>query len=614
MRTMKRAAAVALSVVMLMTSGVTAKAAVTDVQPAKSSNEAELKWQWPEKGTGQAYQTISDLKIVGKYVYLADNTTKKVVKLNKDTGKVEGEHSFSDSCKLDYYADIEYGDNKIYVGYDNKKVEAFDADTLKPVWISEDADYAVTSKMTYKNGQLYFGTGSYSDTNTSYYVLDTKDEDTTSENETKAIKSIVKSDGGRFYWKKAVEVGKYLVISDTAGNLTSIDTTDNSVVQTKKTGIVFSGSVAYDETYNKIYFVGGTNKLYGVKVNEDGTFGDLEEKVQFYDKGYSAMTPVIYNGKIYVSGNNGEPFSSDPDYKGGYFGAATIGSDNCELNYVIPIAGYAQCEPLVIKTTDGSVQVYFTINAEPGGIYSVNDSKDATVNTIFEPTDKNEINYCMRNIYADENGTMYYSNDAGYVFAVGKKSSDSVKPSESTTETKPSTSTSEATTTVINETKVKPVTKTVKSERSVKLTWKKKKGAKGYVIYAKAGKGKYKKVTTVGKKTSKTIKVNKDSSYKFKVKPYKLTKKNKKKYYKTYAAKAKFGSKTVKVTFKNVTGFSSYKVQMKAGKAAYKTVKTTAKGGTITYTKKKAKVGTTYKFRLKGINKANGKTVSVVIK
>ena len=55
------------------------------------------------------------------------------------------------------------------------------------------------------------------------------------------------------------------------------------------------------------------------------------------------------------------------------------------------------------------------------------------------------------------------------------------------------------------------------------------------------------------------------------------TKKNKKKYFKAYAAKAKFGSKTVKVTFKNVTGSASYKVEMKAGKAAYKTVKTTTK-------------------------------------
>ena len=44
MRTMKRVAAVALSVVVLMTSGVSAKAAVTDVQPAKSKDEAVEKW------------------------------------------------------------------------------------------------------------------------------------------------------------------------------------------------------------------------------------------------------------------------------------------------------------------------------------------------------------------------------------------------------------------------------------------------------------------------------------------------------------------------------------------------------------------------------------------
>ena len=60
-----------------------------------------------------------------------------------------------------------------------------------------------------------------------------------SENETKTVKAIVKSDGGRFYWKKATEVGKYLIVSDTVGNLTSIDTTDNSVVQTKKQKLHF---------------------------------------------------------------------------------------------------------------------------------------------------------------------------------------------------------------------------------------------------------------------------------------------------------------------------------------------------------------------------------------
>ena len=71
----------------------------------------------------------------------------------------------------------------------------------------------------------------------------------------------------------------------------------------------------------------------------------------------------------------------------------------------------------------------------------------------------------MSDVVVDEDGTIYFANDSKYIMSVGKKVEDTKKP----------------------------VTKTVKSTRSVKLTWKKKKSAKGYVIYAKAGKGKYKK-------------------------------------------------------------------------------------------------------------------------
>ena len=372
---------------------------------------------------------------------------------------------------------------------------------------------------------------------------------------------------------------------------------------------VFSGGMAYDNTTNTIYFVAGTNNLYGIKINTDGSFGETK-KVQVYKTGYSAMTPEVYNGKVYLTGSKG----TDGIENTGYFAVVDVKSDEYKVNYTVDIPAYSLGEMLVVKTGSDSVRLYFAVNyakfdenykaLSGGNVYCVDDKQGATsgeLKTIYEP-DKDHVQSCMNTIHVDEKGTLYYINDSRSIFAIGKKAA-SITPS-----------TSNATTTVVNETKVKPVTKTVKSTRSVKLTWKKKKSAKGYVIYAKAGKGKYKKVTTVGKKTSKTIKVNKDSSYKFKVKPYKLTKKNKKKYFKAYAAKAKFGSKTVKVTFKNVTGYASYKVQMKAGKAAYKTVKTTTKGGTITYTKKKAKVGTTYKFRLKGINKVNGKTVYVTIK
>lgn len=632
MRTMKRVAAVALSVVVLMTSGVSAKAAVTDVQPAKSSSEAVLKWKTK---VGEEYDqvtwannTLSRIKLVGNYIYAADDHQHRVVKIDKKTGKIVKEHKYYDENYIQHYVgNITYGEGKIFVEYNQGKIQAFDADTLESLWITETTNNAISSELTYTDGKLYFGTysGVYPDTGSnttySYYTLNVKDEDIKNQYEEKKITKIIDSEGGSFNFKKGIVIGNYILISDSAGKIFSIDKKTDKVIDEKQFGEDYEGNVyerfrgnmAYDESSHRIFFMIGINDLYGVKIADSGKFEETQGSVKVYDTGYSATTPEVYNGKVYVSGTKGNPFN-DP----GYMAVVDVNSKDYKVNYTVELPGYSQAEPTVVTNGTDSVKVYFTVNNAPGAVYAINDSKGATTSeleTIYEPSDDAKNSGCQSPVIIDTDGTIYYTNDSKYLFAVGKKAAETVKPTESTAEEKPATKpSSNATTTVVNETKVKPVTKTVKSTRSVKLTWKKNKSAKGYVIYAKAGKGKYKKVTTVGKKTSKTIKVNKDSSYKFKVKPYKLTKKNKKKYFKAYAAKAKFGSKTVKVTFKNVTGSASYKVEMKAGKAAYKTVKTTTKGGTITYTKKKAKVGTTYKFRLKGINKVNGKTVSVVIK
>ena len=79
MRTMKRVAAVALSVVVLMTSGVSAKAAVTDVQPAKSKEEAVEKWVNKLMPDG-VYDTLSEIKVVGNYIYAAEDSNAKARK------------------------------------------------------------------------------------------------------------------------------------------------------------------------------------------------------------------------------------------------------------------------------------------------------------------------------------------------------------------------------------------------------------------------------------------------------------------------------------------------------------------------------------------------------
>ena len=650
MRTMKRAAAVALSVVMLMTSGVTAKAAVTDAQPAKSGSEAVEKWATQISKGGD---TLSEIEVVGQYVYAADDSQHRIIKINKTTGEIEKEHKYYNTGYTQYYAgNIGYGDGKIYVAYAFEssngekntlgRIEAFDAETLEPVWISEPTSHTETdaktgksktvndeiaSKMLYDNGHLYFGTGVLSGSG-KYYELATKDDDSSRTDEIKSIKEITSSKGN-YYLKKGIKAGQYVIISDTTGIITSIDTTNNDqIVDTKAIEEKFSGGITYDQITNTIYFVAGTNDLYGVKINDNGTFGETK-KVRVYDSGYSSMIPEVYNGKVYVSGTTGTNAFASKGY------LAVVDVKNYKVNYTVELPAYSQGEMLVAKTGENSVRLYFTVNyaeydvdnsiKDGGGIYSIEDKEGATsakLEKIYEPS-KDYKQYCMNSIHIDENGVMYYTNDSRTIFAVGKKSSsDPVKPTQPTTETKPTTTTQTKPTTTTQTkpaTKVKPITKTQTSTRSVKLTWKKKKSAKGYVIYAKAGKGKYKKLTIVGKTTKKTVTVKSGTSYKFKVKPYKYTKKKGKKvkkYYKAYAAKAKYGNKTVKVTYKNVKGYTSYRIDMKVGNGSYKKVLTSKKTGTLTltYTQKKAKVGKSYKFRLVGIKTVNGKSVEKTIK
>ena len=626
MRTMKRVAAFAMTVAVIMTSGVTTKAAVTNVQPTKDVSETNLKWA-NQISTG--YDTLSEIKLVGKYVYAADDSQHRIIKINKDTGKIEKQHKYHDESYSQYYVgNIAYGDGKIYVAYANKletgengetntvangRIEAFDADTLEPVWISEAAYHTekdsetgeaktvydmVASRLFYDNGHLYYGTGTGTpgsnygwDKTGKYYVLDTVDEDKTKTDEIKKIKEITSSsEEGNFYLKNGVKVGNYIVASDTKGKIFTIDTKTSKVVATKEFGEVFSGNMAYDKTTNTIYFVVGTNDLYGIKVNSDGSFGK-ENHVRVYKTGYSAMTPEVYNGKVYLSGSKG---TSGVDGNG-YFAVVDVRTSNYKVNYTVDLPAYSQGEMLVSKTGKNSVRLYFTVNyaktdenynpLSGGGIYSIEDkegAKSAKLETVYEPEQK-YANYCLSSISVDENGTMYYSNDSRTIFAVARQ----------------------------------PIIKAQKTTRSIKLTWKKNKSAKGYVIYAKAGNGKYKKLTTVGKTTKKTVKVNAGTSYKFKVRPY-IKKKGKKvtKYYKAYAAKAKNGSKTIKVTYKNVKGYESYRIDMKVGNGSYKKVLTSKKAGTLTltYTQKNAKVGKNYKFRLVGIKMVDKKPVEKTIK
>ncbi|MFR2170556.1 MAG: hypothetical protein ACLS54_07775 [Anaerostipes hadrus] len=61
-------------------------------------------------------------------------------------------------------------------------------------------------------------------------------------------------------------------------HLTMIDTTNDKVTDTKDIGEAFSGNITYDEMTGTIYFVAGTNDLYGIKVSADGKLKDEKKR------------------------------------------------------------------------------------------------------------------------------------------------------------------------------------------------------------------------------------------------------------------------------------------------------------------------------------------------
>ena len=155
-----------------------------------------------------------------------------------------------------------------------------------------------------------------------------------------------------------------------------------------------------------------------------------------------------------------------------------------------------------------------------------------------------------------------------------------------------------------------PLKKSVKSGRQIKVSWKKKKGATGYVIYySTKKKGKYKKIAVAGKTSNTKVILKSGKRYYFKARPFVKKKNGKNQYKKFIKAKKKELNKVVQATYQNASGYTKFEIWMKEGKKKYKKVKTFYHGGTLIYTKQKAKTGKRYRFLLKG---SAGRSVRVL--
>ena len=336
--------------------GYTSADKVTDAPvPTK---DAEAKWVSELKGSNEWSKGISDPLLVGDYLYVAVGS--KLLKKDVDTGETVAESPLA--AKIDSTSRMVYTGGVMLVPLSSGRLQALTVDALATVWVTDelpagpDGAQQSLASITVRDGFAYFGTASASWSDSSDgYLLCVRISDG------KVMWQHKNENSKGYYWAGLAFSGNYGVIADDSGTVSTVDPETGKTVASLKiaervrTTVLVDGSIAY--------VVSADGVLHKLSVGTDGTLSELG-KVTF--GGSSTSTPVLANGKIVVGGSSTESFMGGYQNKYTYhYGQLAV--IDAELLYT-PVAGDQQ--------------------------------------------------YCMASISVGSDGSLYYVNDSGKLFAV----------------------------------------------------------------------------------------------------------------------------------------------------------------------------------------------------
>lgn len=431
---------------------------VTETETPTDDATANLKWA-SKYGSGWSAAPTPPLVLDDKLYVGSGN---KILEIDKETGEKLRESD-------DMYGNVGYAMNpvlyaegKLFVQVGNGVVQAVDLKTLKCLWHTEKIGGQTVSPISYTQvdgkGYIYTGTWGREMSDGTYFCVAIDDQNITTDTENtkgggkvkdtewsftpsiddKALVGTKNAQRG-FYWAGAYACENYIAVGTDDGTDEG-DYTANAVFYTLNptTGKIIDRidnikgdirtTVVYDNGHLYFSTKGGT--LYKVDVDENG---NLSNESYIDLGGMTTAAPLVYKNKIYigVAGQGGQ-FDSD----GGH--SFKVVSNKGTLNensllYELPIPGYPQAAALLSTAyededfdgdgkADGRVYLYFTYNANPGGIYYTYDTAEATEaldmgKELYIPEEDKQ-QYCISTICADDEGTLYYKNDSCYLMAV----------------------------------------------------------------------------------------------------------------------------------------------------------------------------------------------------
>lgn len=403
-------------------SGYTSADKVTDAPvPTK---DAVAKWITALKDPNDYNTYVSDPLLVGDYVYIAAGS--KLYKKNVETGETVEAGEAALAAAIDSSSRMVYANGLILVPLSSGRLQALTVDTLTTKWVTDALPDGTIGKqqslssVTVRDGYAYFGSTD-ADWSNSYggYLLCVRLSDG------KVMWNKANQNSAGYYWSGMAFAGGYGVIADDSGTVSVIDPATGDVVSTLKVANRVRSTVLADGS--TLYVVSNDGVLHKLSVASDGSLSELD-KVSF---GFSSTsTPVLANGKIVVGGASADGFTGG--YQGKYeyhygqiavIDAATMKVENavCKAdgNYIrqygYDAGGDIKSQPIV-SVQDGQTYVYFTSNNNPGGIYRYRVG-DEEAELLYTPDTANQ-NYCMSSISVGSDGSLYYTNDSGKLFAI----------------------------------------------------------------------------------------------------------------------------------------------------------------------------------------------------
>lgn len=398
--------------------------ALTNTVTPDSAATAELKWV-KKYGTGWSASTSIPI-IVNNNVYFIMGS--KIIRADKATGDVLREGTLKGSAGFSTNS-LVYAEGMVFAQVGNGVIQAFNADTLESLWVTEAIGGQTISPITYYNGYIYTGMWRGETNMQNFACFSVTDEDPTNGFETKYA-TWLRPHAGGYYWVGAYVNDVCAVFGSDDGTsgsdsptavLYSVNPVTGSIIDTinNVTGDIRC-CIVYDS--GRVYFTTKGGYLYSVGLNSNGTFDHASIK-SIQIGSMSTSTPVIYKGRLYV-GCSGKGYDWDGD-SGSGIAVVDVSGGKLDIIYKASTPGYPQAGALVstaFEAATGKVYVYTTYNKNPGGIYIIEDSAGQTEPSanngdLYVP-EKAYQQYCISTICADSEGTLYYKNDSGALIAV----------------------------------------------------------------------------------------------------------------------------------------------------------------------------------------------------